>query len=106
MFERYEKWWILAILAIVIYYLYKKGTAKTSSDGSCAQESPGSTLTHFFGSIVNPTMEPKVVQPAQSTTPVLFTPAQPSSAPTQTRVSAGTYNWSPVRSPIRYVELA
>ena len=102
MFEKHEKWFVLGIIALVIYYFYKKGSmANAVNVPGTAQPSGLSSIFSEFGSIVNPTQEPGSVQPAQGTSPVNFTPAQPSTVPISQRVSAGQFNWYPAPPVLR-----
>lgn len=79
MFEKNE-WWII-LLAIVLgaWYFLKKGQTPMTAN----------SFKDFLGSIVNPTQEPGAAQPAQTTTPVVFRPAQPSSGSQLIRI--GTF---------------
>lgn len=104
MFEKHEKWFVLGIIALVIYYFYKKG--KPMQSGAVVE--PG---TEFYsnvfgkmqGSLVDQTTEPGAVQPAQATTPVVYRPAQPSGVAKSQIVSAGQFSWYPAPPVLRNV---
>jgi hypothetical protein len=84
MFEKYEPFIILSVIALAIYYFFKGAT------GAGAQSAnPGNFFTDL-GSLVNPTKEVGAVNPAQTTTPVLFRPAQPAAASQMVRVGSLT----------------
>lgn len=95
MWEKYEKFWILGILALAVYYFYKKGKMTGTSVPGSAPADFSSFLADFggSGSIVNTTAEAGNIQPAQATRPVAFNPAQPSTVPYSQRVSAGQFTY-------------
>jgi hypothetical protein len=101
--ESNEKWFVLAIIAVAIWFFWKKAKTSFAAAPNIPQEAGvfpaiGST----FGSVVNPTLEMGSAQPAQATRPVLYSPAQPSSTPTSTRVGYATpTNLTASRLPLR-----
>jgi hypothetical protein len=90
MFEKNEWWIILAALALGTWYFFKKfgATMQTAIPGVLTPHTGAS------GSLVNPTHEVATAFPAQTTTPVLFRPAQPAAGSQMIRV--GTYSTVPV----------
>lgn len=91
MFERNEKWIIFAVLALIVYYYFKK------------YGQPGATasplnLSGWFGSLVNPGHEVGAAMPAQTTTPVLYRPAQPSTGSQMIRVGTMQYFPAPAQN--------
>lgn len=104
MFERHEKWFVLAIIAIAIWYFYKKGSMPGVSVAG-SEANPYGQLG-LAGSLVNQAVEPGTVQPAQATSPVRFTPAQPSTVPISQRVSVGTFTYAPSVPVLRYGSVA
>jgi hypothetical protein len=110
--EKHEKWIILAVIAIAIYYFFKKGMAQTApsaitNPNSFLQMLPGGAQTYNpMGSDVNPVQEKNQLLVAQGSAPIPFAPAQPSSPPTITRVGIPTpiprNNVVVYRAPLRW----
>jgi hypothetical protein len=107
--ESNEKWFIFALIALAIYYFYfyKKGKAAPLSTASSAGAgfnaiplAPGTYYDPTTGSVVNPTNEVGAGTPYQTSTPVLFNPAQPSSVPYSQRVgwTSGVPDVNPIKS--------
>lgn len=105
MFEKYEKFWILGLIALAVYYFYKKGSASqaavTSAIGGPPNPPPEPATIYSTGSLVNPTDELFSGQPAQTSTPVLFKPAQPSAVQVSQRVSSGQWTFYPAPPVLR-----
>lgn len=112
MFEKHEKWFILAIIAAAIWYFYRKGmTQKSTSDFASAyadlfsrpSQPIDTTMIPASGSLVNPTTEQ--ILPAEASYTPPFNAAQPSTVPISQRVSSGVYTWYPAPPTLRRAPL-
>lgn len=78
MSEKHEKWIIFALIALVLWWLFKKyGAGQTAVVSNTVGGVPGDTATTYYppsGSMVNPRTE--YATPAETTTKI-FPAAQP-----------------------------
>lgn len=98
MFEKHEKWFILGIIALAIYYFYKRGkTQQGQTDLLMTRPEP--SMYSAPGSLVNPTIEE--ILPAQTTYTPPFAAAQPATVPISQKVSTGVFQFYPAPPVLR-----